>query len=391
LRVGPGDQVTLEDRGSANGTRVRGRALAPRIAERVSAHDVLEVGEARLLLDLPPVGASQEPASDRERSDPMRALERMLELAAPSDISVVLHGESGVGKDVTAERIHRMSPRAAEPMVRINCAALPDSLLESELFGYERGAFTGAVQAKQGLLEAADRGTFFFDEVAEMPLTTQAKLLRVLESREVLPVGGLKPRSIDVRFIAATNRDLRELCDAGAFRSDLYFRLNGITMTVPPLRERVAEIRPLAQGMIERQCAKTGRPPPALTRETLDQLERYAWPGNIRELRNVVERALVLCTGPQITPEHLPFDASLPAPGSLRIAAAPSSSSIPLGGEPPSSRPLKEHVNALERERIIEALNVCGGNQTKAARLLGISRRTLLTRLDEWGLPRPRK
>ena len=310
----------------------------------------------------------------------------MLELLAPSDISVLLTGESGVGKDVTADRLHRMSPRAGKAMVRINCAALPDALLESELFGFERGAFTGAVQAKEGLLESADGSTFFLDEIGELPLSTQAKLLRVLEAREVLRVGGLKPRAIDVRFVSATNRDLRALADAGAFRHDLYFRLNGITVNVPPLRERRGEIRSLVQSFAERHQAKTGRMP-TVTAEAFSHLERYDWPGNIRELRNVVERAFVLSAGEPVTPEHLPFDVpSRPMP-----TAPPAAGAAPPSAAPGSLRPLKEDVGALERQRILEALQACGGNQTKAARQLGISRRTLLTRLDEWGLPRPRK
>jgi DNA-binding NtrC family response regulator len=390
LRISPGELVTLEDLGSANGTRVRGRTLPARSAEVVSPHDVLEIGEARLLLRLPTVDPGPAPPSSQRgapRNDPMSELERMLDLVAPSDISVLLTGESGVGKDVTAERIHRLSPRAGRPIVRINCAALPDALLESELFGYERGAFTGAVQSKEGLIESADGGTFFFDEVGEMPLATQAKLLRVIEGREVLRVGGLKPRAIDVRFVSATNKNLRALCDAGAFRHDLYFRLNGITVHVPPLRERLGELRHLVSAFADRHRAKTGKTPPVLTAEAFAHLESHSWPGNIRELRNVIERAFVLSAGGPVLPVHLPFDDE-PPPVS---AGLPPSGPVSASVFPAAQRPLKEDMVALERQRIIEALNACGGNQTKAARQLGISRRTLLTRLDEWGLPRPRK
>jgi two-component system response regulator AtoC len=279
-------------------------------------------------------------------------------------------------------------------MMRINCASLSDSLLESELFGHERGAFTGAVQTKVGLLEAASGGTVLLDEVGELPLTTQAKLLRALETHELLRVGGIHPRAFDVRFIAASNRDLRAMCDRQAFRSDLFFRLNGITIAIPPLRERAGEVRALAAELIARQCAATARTPPMLTPQALAHLQRHEWPGNVRELRNVIERALVLCPGPVIGPEHLAFDAPASAGSEtarLSTLPPPAHSPAPLPPEDAQPQSLKEHIGVLERQRIVEALAQCGGNQTKAARVLGISRRTLLTRLDAWGLPRPRK
>ena len=383
-----GGAVTIEDLGSSNGTRIRGRALGPGAPARVTPEDIVEVGAARLLLASPrgaPPGVRREGAPS-SADEAMEKVKRLVELVAPSDISVVLCGETGVGKDLTAETIHRLSPRSQRPMVRINCAALPEPLLESELFGHERGAFTGAVRTKPGLLEAASGGTFFFDEVAELPMTTQSKLLRVLESREILRVGGLAPRPLDVRFIAATNRDLRSLCEADAFRFDLYFRLNGITITIPPLSERAGEIRPLAEELIARQCAKTTRAPPALTPAAIAHLESHAWPGNVRELRNVIERGLVLCRGARIEPEHLPLDT--PFAGAKGGHAPPAARVVVAA---PEARPLKEHVGEVERQRIVDTLEQCAGNQTKAARLLGISRRTLLSRLDAWGVPRPRK
>ena len=384
VHVGPGDAVTIEDLGSSNGTRVRGRTLEARAPAAVAPGEIVEIGAARVLLEGPdgaPRGGAPRPADE-----PMVEVDRLVELVAPSEIGVLLRGETGVGKEVIAEKIHRLSPRAAKPLVRLNCAALTESLLESELFGHEKGAFTGAVAVKQGLLETGDGGTVFLDEVAELPLATQAKLLRAVESRELFRVGGTQPRSIDVRFVAATNRDLPSLCDAGAFRSDLYFRLNGITITIPPLRERVASIRPLAEELIARQCAKTGRtPPPTLTPEAVAHLEAHAWPGNVRELRNVVERALVLYQGARIGPEHLLLDAGAQRPS--RAPPAPA----PVATAAPESSRLHDQIDALERQRVIEALDRFGGNQTKAARLLGISRRTLLARLDAWGLPRPRK
>jgi two-component system response regulator AtoC len=383
IHVGPGDAVSVEDLGSSNGTRVRGRALDAHVPTAVAPGEIVEVGAARVLLDCPDSGRRDDGA--RPSDEPMGEVDRLVELVAPSEIGVLLCGETGVGKEVIAEKIHRLSPRAPKPLVRLNCAALSDSLLESELFGHEKGAFTGAVASKPGLLETGNGGTVFLDEVAEMPVATQAKLLRAVESRELFRVGGTQPRSIDVRFVAATNRDLPDLCDAGAFRSDLYFRLNVITITVPPLRERVASIRVLADELVARQCSKTGRAPPALSPEAVAHLEGYAWPGNVRELRNVVERALVLCPGATIGPQHLLLDAAGP-----RSSRAPPPSAPAETAAPPSSR-LHDQIEALERQRVVEALDRFGGNQTKAARLLGISRRTLLARLDAWGLPRPRK
>jgi len=370
----------------------------------------------------------------------MQRLYRLVDRIADSTISVLLLGETGVGKEVLAETVHRLSSRKDRPFVRLNCAALSESLLESELFGHERGAFTGAVQAKVGLLEAGDGGTVFLDEIGEMPTSTQVKLLRVLEARQVLRVGSLKPRPIDVRFIAATNRDLEQEVANGVFREDLFFRLNGIPLVIPPLRERTAEIEPLARAFVVQACRKSGRFEPEISNEAMALLIRYSWPGNIRELRNVVERAILLCTDGSIRPEHLPIEkmgATLPArmpprrsivPVPTRSDRVPRSDRTPedgltipvlpridarafdLGGagardfntmrpgavagdsEPPTPAPgLKGGVEQVERELILRALEQCAGNQTQAAKLLGISRRTLVSRLEQYLLPRPRK
>jgi two-component system response regulator AtoC len=392
LRVQAGNVLLLEDLESSNGTRVRGKALAPGVPSPVTPDDIVEVGAARILVEFP--GAPRHERAAVGDDGTMDRVGRLVDLVAPSDISVLLQGETGVGKEVTAETIHRLSPRSSRPMVRVNCAGLSDALLESELFGHERGAFTGAVAMKPGLLEVATGGTVFLDEVSEMPVTTQAKLLRALESREVRRVGGVKAHAVDVRFIAASNRDLKTQCDREAFRFDLYFRLNGITITIPPLRRRAAQIRGLAETLIARRCATTGRPAPALTRDAVEHLERHTWPGNVRELRNVVERALLLSPNGPIGPQHLPIDEPDAAPA-IRAAPdreveAPSPASSPQRPLP-LPLPLKQELDAIERQRIVAALAECGGNQTKAARLLGIPRRTLLTRLDAWGLPRPRK
>jgi transcriptional regulator with PAS, ATPase and Fis domain len=278
---------------------------------------------------------------------------------------------------VLAETIHRKSPRTRGPFVRLNCAALPDNLLESELFGYERGAFTGAVSPKPGLLEAAHGGTVFLDEIAELPLPTQAKLLRVLESGEVTRVGSLKPRPIDVRFLSATNRDLEALVSGGTFRQDLYYRLNGISIQVPPLRERKVEIRALARAFLRDACKKAGRADLSISPAALAKLESHAWPGNVRELRNVIERAAILCTGGALEAEHVLLGTSGSPPRAPAIPAPAASAA--------------NDVAASERQRIIDALDKCGGNQKEAAKVLGISRRTLVYRLDSYGLPRPRK
>jgi DNA-binding NtrC family response regulator len=301
----------------------------------------------------------------------MRNLHRLAERIAQGSITVLILGETGAGKEVFAEILHRRSPRAAQPFVRLNCAALPESLLESELFGYERGAFSGAAQAKPGLIELAHTGTLFLDEVGELTLALQAKLLRVLAERTLMRLGGLKPRRVDVRFIAATNRDLEAECDAGRFRRDLYFRLNGFQMVVPPLRERVAEIEPLAELFVGQTARQLGRPAPRLGAEVVARLRAYAWPGNLRELRNMMERA-VLLAGASIEVEHLPVEKMAPA----------------------AARPRDDGWLAEEeedRQRIVDALARHGGNQTQAARALGISRTTLVMRLEAYRLPRPRK
>jgi DNA-binding NtrC family response regulator len=356
----------------------------------------------------------------------MQQLHRLVERIADSTISVLIFGETGVGKEVLAEMVHRCSPRAAKPFLRLNCAALSESLIESELFGHERGAFTGAVQAKPGLLETAEGGTVFLDEVGELQMPTQVKLLRVIEERKVQRIGGLVPRSIDVRFVAATNRDLEVEVARGTFRQDLFFRLNGIALTIPPLRKRVSEIRELVGTFIGEAAHKMKRARPAISEEALSILERYPWPGNIRELRNVVERAVLLSTGSLIELTHLPVEKMRATMGSGEGSFAPPPTSSdphrtppPVGvtpgdGRPPSSpvvapaetsiaeagafeqtsalrEQMQRDLAALEKRRIVAALAQFGGNQTEAARLLGISRVTLHHRMELYKIPRPRK
>jgi two-component system, NtrC family, response regulator AtoC len=298
---------------------------------------------------------------------------------ARGDISVLIVGETGSGKEILAEMIHAGSLRADKPLLRLNCAAVSETLLESELFGHERGAFTGADQAKIGLLESADGGTVLFDEVGEMSPAVQAKLLRVIDERAIMRIGSCRARPIDVRFVSATNRDLLGESQRGTFRSDLYFRLGGVTLVVPPLRARPTEIEPLALAFLERTAHEAGRSPPRLSSSALRWLRDYHWPGNVRELRNMMEHAVLVCDGGEIVAEHLAFqlaDGQLPSNGD----AVSVSSQSEVEGE-----------TNQERERIVEALRCSGGNQTRAARLLGISRSRMLALLNEYRLPRPRR
>jgi len=312
----------------------------------------------------------------------MPAVLSLVDRVARSSMSVILLGETGVGKEVLATRVHERSLRAGVSFVKVNCAALVESLLEAELFGHERGAFTGAVHAKEGLLEHADGGTLFLDELGEMPLTTQAKLLRVLESGEVVRVGGVRPRRIDVRFVAATNRDLRELVAAGRFREDLFFRLDGVSIHVPPLRARKDEIVSLARSFAA-QASEAGERTIELSAAAEAVLLEHAWPGNIRELRNVIKRSVLLCPGDVLEAEDLHLEAlGATPPEGVRAVGSVSTAILP----PPPYDPRDG-----ERRRIADALARCVGNQTRAARLLGISRRTLVNRLDELGFERPRK
>jgi DNA-binding NtrC family response regulator len=330
------------------------------------------------------------------RDPAMRVLYAEAERAAQAPITLLILGETGVGKEVLARAVHARSPRAKKAFLGVNCAAFSETLLESELFGPEQGAFTGAHRAHPGIFEATAGGTVFLDEVGEMSQATQAKLLRVLEERTVMRLGARSPKAIDVRFIAATNRDLEADVRTGRFRQDLYFRLNGLCLTIPPLRERPEEIQPLVQRFLATACVQLGGPPPKFSAEALAALERYAWPGNVRELRNVVERAVVLCNGTSIEVRHLPPSllAALGRPSATMASAAPATETAKPSAAtlPPGLRTnLPEERRALERARVIDALERCSGNQTRAAEMLGISRRTLVSWLDEFGISRPRK
>ncbi len=372
-----GKPVMIADAGSSNGTRVRGKALTAGQKVALAPGETFEVGSALLMLQSPFAFDDGQAARGEGgiviEDRTMAGIYQLAERIAKSTINVLLLGETGVGKDVLSRRIHAMSPRADKPFLPLNCGSLSEQLLESELFGHERGSFTGAVEAKQGLLEAADGGTVFLDEVGELPLSVQVKLLRVLEERQVRRVGGIRSRPFDIRFIAATNRDLGEAVHNGGFRADLFYRLNGISLTIPPLRQRVGEIDGLARRFVADAStrAERGRAPD-ISPEAMAWLASYAWPGNIRELQNTMERAVLLCSDDIITLDHLPPTTGPSGPG--RGVDGRDSDD----GDP-------------ERQKILDALEKCAGNQTRAARMLGISRNTLLARLDAYGVARPRK
>src|SRR5687768_17083567 len=320
-------------------------------------------------------------------NDPsMRAVDELISSVAPSDLTVLILGETGVGKELVAEAVHRQSgSRSAKALIRINCAALTPALLESVLFGHERGAFTGAVHAKPGLFEAADGGTVFLDEIGELSAAAQAKLLRVLETREATRVGSIRARSIDVRFVAATHRDLRAEVARGAFREDLYFRLARATIRVPPLRQRQGDIEPLIAHFVSALCRQMGREPPSFSADAAACLRSHPWPGNIRELRNVVECAVLRAKGPTIGLLDLAPDWMDPTAESQ---APPNSDSIPT--DPPGKPGGARYGERSERDRIVHALAACHGNQTRAAEMLHMPRRTLVRKLGVYGIPRPR-
>jgi DNA-binding NtrC family response regulator len=303
-------------------------------------------------------------------SEPMRALKALLQRVASSPAStVLLRGESGTGKDLAAKTIHFNSDRSPRPFMNITCSALPDALLESELFGHERGAFTDARQQKIGLLESADGGTVFLDEIGEMVPALQAKLLRFLEEKAFKRVGGAADVRVDVRVIAATNRDLEEAVKKGTFREDLYYRLNVMQIVLPPLRDRLSDVPLLVDFYVDafnREFRKSIR---GVSPEGLALLQTYRWPGNVRELRNAIERAMLLADGPWLTPDLLPVSTSR--------GASAGSMELPMDGV---------NLEALERELVVQALRRTGGNQTKAATLLGLNRDQIRYRIEKFAL-----
>lgn len=303
----------------------------------------------------------------------MRAIYQVLEQAAPTPASILIIGESGTGKELVAQTIHELSPRAHAPFVAINCAAIPDTLLESEIFGHEKGAFTGASERRAGCFELADRGTLFLDEIAEMTPATQVKLLRVLQERRFRRLGGRTEQEVDVRVIAATNLDPATAMRDGKLREDLFYRLNVFTIKLPPLRERKADLPLLIQAFLEEFNARDHRQVTSVSPEAMRRLEAHDWPGNVRELRNVIERATILARGDQIDLAHLPALGAAAAPASAaRGPAAAGGLAIAPGMT----------VDEVEQKLILATLDATGGNKTRAAEMLGISLKTLHNKLN---------
>src|SRR5262245_4840842 len=308
-------------------------------------------------------------------SPEMRKIYQVVEQAAPTSASVLITGESGTGKELVAQTIHRLSPRAVFPFVAINCAAIPETLLESEIFGHEKGAFTGAAERRQGCFELADRGTLFLDEIGEMTPATQVKLLRVLQERKFRRLGGRQEQSVDVRVIAATNIDPLEAVHKGKLREDLYYRLNVFAIALPPLRERKEDLPLLVQAFLQEFNTRNQKSIVGVDHQAMRLLEQYAWPGNVRELRNVIERATILAPGPFIEPRHLP----------PLITAEPSPQNAPQVALQPGTT-----VEEAERRLIMMTLEHTRDNKTRAAEILGISLKTLHNKLNKLHL-RPRK
>ena len=375
-------------------------ALPGQVRSAATTMTTLQVGERAVLI-----------------ADPaMMRLYALIQRLAQADLPVLIHGETGSGKELAVQALHEYSRRKSARLVSLNCAALPDSLAESELFGHEKGAFSGAAASKVGFIEAAHQGTLFLDEIGELSLPIQAKLLRVFESKKLIRVGDTRERSIDVRIVAATHRNLAQEVEKGRFREDLFFRLNSAVLTLPPLRERPRELPLLARSFLDEACARAGRPPLIIAPATMELLLRHRWPGNVRELRNVMEYAATVVTEPLLEPEHLP-DAlhGHPSPAAAKAASVnpekaagsaessrPSTSAAPLAGasaqrdaEARSSlhqtarsilrTNIADKLEAIEEALIREALTFTAGNKTAAALLLGTNRKVIERRLEKFG------
>jgi DNA-binding NtrC family response regulator len=306
-------------------------------------------------------------------SKKMQEVFRLIEMVAPSTASVLITGESGTGKELVARTIHSLSPRKEKPFVAINCAAIPETLIESEIFGHEKGAFTGALERRTGCFELAEGGTLLLDEIGEMPIATQAKLLRVLEDRKLRRLGSKVETSVDVRVLAATNKPPEEAVARGQLRNDLYYRLNVFNLHLPPLRDHKEDIPELVQALLADMNEKHGRAVSGVTDAVMSTFQAYAWPGNTRELRNTLERAVIVCDGPLVEPRHLP-----PGFGQV-IPRAPvqEANAVRLG--------VGTTVGEAERLLILKTLEATNNNKTRAAEILGISLKTLHNKLKEYG------
>lgn len=452
LFINRGPVPRLKDLGSRNGTRLNGKQLQSK--EEVPLEDGarIEIGPATIVAHLErtsrgrfTVGVRRDPPSDaapRTKASgitasrtigagqmliadaAMHEVLRRAELAAATPLPVLIFGETGVGKEHIADVLHAHSTRSNRQLVRVNCAALTPTLIEAELFGHERGAFTGADQTKHGLVEIADGGSLFLDEIGDLPLGAQAKLLRLLEVGEYMRVGSTKARTTNVRFISATHRDLRDLVLRGEFRADFYHRINGVTIRVPPLRERPKDIPLLIRHFAERALQGRG-PVPVFEEAAIERLAAFQWPGNVRQLRRFIERWILMTrlevvTVPDVlswlaqdnmsaigdteeSPERHDWDVETTVESRILLDRPPHVSDVPSDRSPPPPGPatvtdpdnleaqLRDLRAQKERERIVGALASTGGNQAEAALILGISRRTLINRLNSLKIPRPRK
>ena len=311
----------------------------------------------------------------------LRHVLQQLHRAAATDATVLLEGESGTGKELFARGLHALSPRADAPFVAINCAAIPDTLLDTELFGHEKGAFTGAVARKAGRFELAHRGTLFLDEIGDLPLALQAKILRALEEKRFERVGGTQSLHVDVRVVAATNRNLKQRVAERQFREDLFFRLSVFPIQIPPLRERSQDVVILARHFVDRFCRDLNKKPLVLSTVALDELNSYSWPGNVRELQNCIERAVILCDGDTIQPRHL--NLSFRQPSTLALATSPWED-IDLSGT--MTEVVRRVTSEVERRKLDRALSEAAGNKQRAAEALQISYKTMLQKLKDYGI-----
>lgn len=423
-RIVGGDVPAIEDLGSTNGSWVNGAPLAPGRFSVLGEGTAVKLGDVVAVVEHVEHEAQVAPEMPDEVivvSPSMRAIHERIRLFARGHTPILILGETGTGKEVYSSILVRMSPRASKPFLRLNCAALPGDMVESELFGYERGAFTGAVSAKPGLLESAHGGTVLLDEAGELSLRTQAKLLRALESGEILRLGAVKPRKVDVRLLAATNRDLGKMVQEQGFRADLYYRLAGAEIVLPPLRERMEDLESLAAALLAQATRSQGLSSKRLSDSALAKLKSHRWPGNIRELKSALERAVLVAEGAVVSAEHVTFvgwgpslpPAPLPSaptgameisvqgrargdakrPVSVQVVSAPpiDLASVAETVAPPPADDFYHLKRERERASILAALEQCGGNQTQAAIQLGMPRRTLVKRLTEYGIRVPRR
>ncbi len=403
VRVHEDGNYLLSDLGSSNGTYLNGRRVL--LPERLRHRDVVKIGAVTLTFQHPASEHAQAPAAggddftmtgEEQRHEltvvgtgpAMEGVFRLMTKAAGSTIAVLIQGETGTGKELVARAIHAVSARGRGPFLAVNCAAMPETLLESQLFGHRRGSFTGADRDRVGLFEAASGGTVLLDEIGEMPLAMQAKLLRVLQEGEITPIGDTRPRLVDVRVVSATNRDLSSEVAARRFREDLYYRLASFPIVLPPLRERREDIAVLVERFAAQAAHAHRKRIAGIASETMACLERFEWPGNVRELQNEVQRAVVLAEhGEVLGVEHLsPRLRGDAAPSEEATGADPEAAAAPATPRPQGGVQLREARAAFEARHIADVLRQQGGNVSRAAGVLGLSRMQLHRKLTEYGI-----